>query len=116
MPADTFSDPSDAASQIKSTAAGLGQAAADKVDTKRGAAANRIDAVAAGLEAGGQHVAGFAQGAADKLSSSADYLREHDTRAMVADVKALVKNNPVPALLGAAALGFVLAKAFSSRD
>ncbi len=116
MPADTFSDPSDAASEIKSTAAGLGQAAAEKVDSKRGAAASGIDSAAASLHGGGERVASFAHGAADKLSSTADYIRGHDVNAMVADVKTLVKNNPVPALLGAAALGFVLAKAFSSRD
>jgi hypothetical protein len=31
-------------------------------------------------------------------------------------VKKVVKDNPVPALVGAAALGFLLAKVFSSRD
>ena len=116
MPADTFSDNPDVAAQIKATAASIAQAAAEKVDSKRGAAASGIDSAAAGLKGGGERVASFAHGAADKLSTTADYIREHDMNAMVADVKTLVKNNPVPALLGAAALGFVLAKAFSSRD
>ncbi len=83
---------------------------------KRGAAASTIDAAATRVDAGGQRVASLAHGAAGKLNSTADYIREHDANAMFADVKTLVKNNPVPALLGAAALGFVLAKAFSSRD
>jgi ElaB/YqjD/DUF883 family membrane-anchored ribosome-binding protein len=117
MSTDTFSDASqDAASQVKSAAADVGQAAAAKVDNKRGAAASTIDAAAARLDSGGQRVASMAHGAADKLNSTADYIRENDLNAMAADVKTLVKNNPVPALLGAAALGFVLAKAFSSRD
>ena len=117
MSTDTFSDASqDAAAQFKSTAAEVGQAAAAKVDNRRGATASTIDAAATRLDAGGQRVASIAHGAAGKLNSTADYIREHDTNAMFADVKTLVKNNPVPALLSAAALGFVLAKAFSSRD
>jgi hypothetical protein len=99
MPTNTFSDASqDGADQIRSAAADIGHAAADKVD------------------AGGARVAGFAHGAADKLSSTADYIRAHDVGAMLDDVKALVKKNPVPAMLGAAVLGFVIAKAFSSRE
>lgn len=51
--------------------------------------------------------------AADASSSTAEYFREHDVRSMLADVRKLVKNNPGPALLTAAVLGFLVARTFS---
>lgn len=123
MAAETFSSPSEnLKSDLKSTAADLGAAAGEQLDNGRTAAASGIDQAAASLHGhaqdlpGGERVAGFAHNAANKLSSTADYIREHDLSAMVEDMKALVKKNPVPALLGAAAIGFLLAKSFSSRD
>jgi hypothetical protein len=123
MAADNFSSTQDATSQIKATVADLGHSAAQKIDDQRGAAASGIASAASSLHGraedlagGGQRAASFAHGAADKLNLTADYIRGHDVNAMLEDVKALVKKNPVPALVGAAALGFVLAKAFSSRD
>jgi hypothetical protein len=35
---------------------------------------------------------------------------------MARDVRKVVKDNPLPALVGAAALGFLLAKVFASRE
>lgn len=137
MPSDNFSgsDPlspsngtrlankvSDAASQIKSKATELSHSAAAKMDNSRSAAAGGMASAAASLHGhaddlpGGERVAGIAHSAADKLSSTADYIRGHDMDAMVNDIKALVKNNPGPALLGATAIGFLLGRAFSSRD
>ena len=113
---------SDAASQIKSKAAELGHSAAAQIDSSRGAAAGGIASAAASLHGhadqlpGGERVASIAHSAADRLSSTADYIRGHDMDAMVNDIKALVKNNPGPALLGATAIGFLLGRAFSSRD
>ena len=49
------------------------------------------------------------------MGTAAGYVRDNDLKTMVADVQQLVKNNPGPALLGAAALGFLLARTFS-RD
>ena len=41
----------------------------------------------------------FASAAADRLSTTADYMRTHDAKRMMADVETVVKNNPGPALL-----------------
>jgi hypothetical protein len=49
------------------------------------------------------------------LSSTADYVRENDFKGMLADVQRIVKNNPGPALVVAAVLGFLVARTFS-RD
>jgi hypothetical protein len=70
----------------------------------------------AGSLPGGERVAGIAHSTADKLSATADYVREHDVNGMMADVERLVKINPGPALVAAAFLGFLVARAFSSRD
>jgi hypothetical protein len=122
MPSDNYSGTSgDNAAEFKSAAADLGQKAGEKIDKGRSAAAGGIASAAESLHGhandlpGGERVASLAHGAADKLSSTADYIRGHDLTAMFEDAKTLVKKNPVPALLGAAAIGFLLAKAFS-RD
>jgi hypothetical protein len=110
-------------SQVKDQVGELGRAAADTADSPRAAAADKIQSAAKSIHAGadalpgvGERAAGVAHGAAAKLETAADYIREHDLRSMGRDVTALAKNNPVPALLTAAALGFLLAKAFSSRN
>ncbi|MDP9088277.1 MAG: hypothetical protein M3O26_06030 [Pseudomonadota bacterium] len=113
---------SEAGSQIKTKAAELSHAAASQIDSSRGTAASGIASAAASLHdhaedlPGGERVANLAHSAADKMSSTADYIRDHDMDAMVQDVKALVKKNPGPALLGAVVLGVLLGRAFSSRD
>jgi hypothetical protein len=95
--------------------------AADKIDEKRGAAAEGLDSAADTLHAkadklpGGEKVARAAHTAADALTSTAEYMREKDLKSMVADMQTLVKNHPGPALLSAAALGFLIARTFS-RD
>ena len=63
---------------------------------------------------GGEKVTNMAHTAADKLSATADYVRENDFSSMVNDVEGIVKKNPGPALVVAGVLGFLLARAFSS--
>jgi len=121
MASESYSS-NDLGSDLKSTTQDLGMAAGEQLDKGRSAAAGGIASAAASLHGhaeelpGGQRVAGFAHSAADKLNLTADYIRGHDMSAMMEDVKALVKKNPVPALLGAAALGFLVAKSLSNRD
>jgi ElaB/YqjD/DUF883 family membrane-anchored ribosome-binding protein len=97
----------------------MGRAAAEKIDENRSAAAGGLDSAASALHQkadklpGGESVKGAAHTAADALSSTADYVRENDLKSMLADVQKLVKNNPGPALLTAAVLGFLVARTFS---
>jgi ElaB/YqjD/DUF883 family membrane-anchored ribosome-binding protein len=58
----------------------------------------------------------MAHAAAEHMSSTADYVREHDVDGMMKDVETLVKNNPGRSLLAAAVIGFLLGKTFSSSD
>jgi hypothetical protein len=108
-------------SQAKAKTSELGQEAADVMDKNRGAAAGRLDSAADALHEkadslpGGERVATAAHKAADVAGSAADYVRDTDLKGMLTDVQRLVKNNPGPALLTAAALGFLIARTLSRR-
>lgn len=105
----------------KAKAAEMGQKVVDTLDENRGAAASGLESAAstlrdkAGTLPGGERVANAARTTADAVGVAADYVRENDLRGMMADVQKVVKNNPGPALLIAAALGFLIARTFS-RD
>jgi ElaB/YqjD/DUF883 family membrane-anchored ribosome-binding protein len=110
------------ASQVKDKVADLGRSAADKIDANRDAAASGLESAANTLHEkaeslpGGEKVVSLAHSTADKLSSTAEYVREHDVRSMMADVEQLVKNNPGPSLLAAAVVGFLVGRAFNNND
>lgn len=112
-----------AASSSESTvdASEMSQTPGDPIDAKRGAAAGGLDSAAAALEGkaeslpGGEKVAKAAHVAADAVGTAADYVRGNNVKNILADVQRIVKNNPGPALLAAAALGFLIARTLS-RD
>jgi len=95
--------------------------AAAKIDESRSTAADGLDAAASGLHhkaadlPGGETVRNVARATAERLGSSAEYVRTHDAARMMADVESLVKSNPGPALAVAAAFGFLLGRALA-RD
>jgi ElaB/YqjD/DUF883 family membrane-anchored ribosome-binding protein len=102
-------------------AAEMGQKVADRIDENRGRAASGMESAANALREkadtlpGGEKVANAAHATANAVGVAADYVRENDLKTMMADVQQLVRNNPGPALLTAAALGFLIARTFS-RD
>jgi ElaB/YqjD/DUF883 family membrane-anchored ribosome-binding protein len=112
----------DATSQLKDKVSELGQTAADTIDRNREAAAGGLEKTAhalhdkAGELPGGEKVASLAHTTADTFDTTADYVRKHNVNSMRADLMKLVKNNPGPALLTAATLGFLMGRAFSSND
>jgi ElaB/YqjD/DUF883 family membrane-anchored ribosome-binding protein len=112
----------DTAGQVKDKVAVLGRTAADKVDENRDAAASGLQKAASALHEkaeslpGGEKVSSMAHAAAERMSSTADYVREHDVDGMIKDVETLVRNNPGRSLLAAAAIGFLLGRTFSSND
>lgn len=105
----------------KAKAAEMGQKVVDTIDENRGAAASGLESAANTLREkantlpGGDKVASAARTTANAVGVAADYVRDNDLRAMMADVQQVVKNNPGPALLIAGALGFLIARSFS-RD
>ena len=116
MPSTVGEKLADAATQVKDKVSELGRTAASKIDDNRIAAAGGLDKAASALHEKADNVSGLAHAAAEKITSTADYVREHDVKGMMTDVGALVKNNPGPSLLAAAAIGFLAGRAFSSRD
>jgi ElaB/YqjD/DUF883 family membrane-anchored ribosome-binding protein len=122
---DTFEsvrdDFSTRAGEVKSKVSDMARTAADSIDQTRSAAARGLDTAASAIHdqadrlPGGDRVSGFAHSAADGLSSTADYVRKNDLNRVRGDVEALVKNNPGPALLAAAAVGFLIGRAIA-RD
>jgi ElaB/YqjD/DUF883 family membrane-anchored ribosome-binding protein len=121
-PASVTDQASEAASRVKDKVSDFGHTAVDKIDANRETAASGLESAANALHEkaaslpGGETVTGLAHSAADKLASTADYVHEHDVKSMMGDVEQLVKNNPGPSLLAAAAIGFLIGRSFSNND
>ena len=114
---------SDSADQVKEKVSGFGRQAADTLNSNRDAAASGLRRAATALHGkasslpGGDSVTGMARATADKLSSTADYVRDHDVKRMMSDLTVVVKNNPGPSLLAAICIGFLVGRAFNgNRD
>src|SRR5687767_4572084 len=82
---------SDTARQMKDKVSDLSRTAGDKIDENRVAAAGGLAKAASTLHEkaerlpGGEKVTSLAHATADKLSSTADYVREHDVNKMRTD-------------------------------
>ena len=100
---------------LKSKAQDVGARAAQRADQARVGAAAGLDTVASTLHERSDRMASAGHSAADAVSHGADYLRAHDVETMMGDLVDVIRRNPGPALLGAAALGFLLGRALS-RD
>jgi ElaB/YqjD/DUF883 family membrane-anchored ribosome-binding protein len=113
---------SQVASQVKAAATDFGHTAANKIDENRGSAASGLEDAASALREkagslpGGEKIAAFANGAADSLSSTAEYVKKRNVQGMRADFGKFVKNNPGRSLLAAVALGFVIGHVCKSID
>ena len=113
---------SEVASHIKESASDAMHSGTKLIQRGKVGAADGLANAASGLHAsaddlpGGETVAKFAHGAADKLASSATYIRSNDLNDVVDDLKGLVKNNPIPSLVTAIAIGFILGRSMSRND
>ena len=111
----------DKAKDVASTVADRAQDAAQAV----GKGADRAaDWVGGNIEGLGhtirENAPSWMSGAADKvasgLESSGKYLQEEGLTGMAKDVGELIRRNPIPAMLVGIGLGFLLARATSSRS
>ncbi len=100
---------------LKSKAQDIGARATQRADQARVGAAAGLESVASTLHEKGERVATAAHTAADAVAYGAEYLRDNDVETMLSDLMEVVRRNPGPSLLGAAALGFMLGRALS-RD
>ena len=109
---------SDAATAAKQKVSDAGRQATEQIDAKRGPAAEALESAASTIHEkaenlpGGETVKSVAHSAAEKLESTAGYIREHDVKAMLSDVEDMVRRNPGPSLLIAVAVGFLIGRAF----
>lgn len=100
-----------------SPASEFGQAAT--IDDKRDAVARGMEAAASTIRdqaervPGGEKVAGVAHAAADAMEGTADYVRNNDLKAVLSDMRRIVKDHPGATLLTAAALGFLLTRSLT---
>lgn len=92
-----------------------GRPALNKIDKQRKNAASRLDAAAAKVhraaDAGGQRVSSVVHSAAEKIQSTADYLRGHDSKELIGNVENMVRKHPGRALLIALSFGFIAGRA-----
>jgi len=99
-----------------------GRALQDKIDENRGPAADKLQGAAAKLHEtadslpGAEKVSNLAHSAAGKIEATAEYMREHDVRDMMADLETFVRRHPGQSMIAAAAVGFLLGRAFKSED
>lgn len=113
---------SDTATEVNNKLTDMGRAVETKIDENRNAAASGLQQAATSLHQNADHlpgvdsISGLAHGAADKLSATANYVRDHDFRKMMADVEVVVKSNPGPSLVVAIVIGFLAGRAFTGRD
>jgi ElaB/YqjD/DUF883 family membrane-anchored ribosome-binding protein len=98
----------DMARAAKQTVDDARQTAAERLGSAASAVGDRVDQLP-----GGPKVQRFAQAAADRLSTTADYVRSHDAKRMLSDVERVIKNHPGPSLVIAAAFGFVIGRALT---
>jgi len=112
----------DAANTAKEKVGDLGQKATNTIDSNRDSAASMLHTAATSLHdsssklPGGEKVTGLAHDTAHKLEASADYVRSHDSKAMMADLESFVKSHPGQSLIAAGVIGFLAGRAFSSND
>lgn len=106
--------------ELPEQAAKYGQKAVEAIDSRRGAAASGIENAASNLRKrasdlpGGDTVSGYARQTADKLSQTADYIRDHEVKDMAGELQGYVKAHPTQAILGAAIVGFLAGRALRS--
>jgi ElaB/YqjD/DUF883 family membrane-anchored ribosome-binding protein len=102
----------DAKEAVKGFAGQVGE----KADDAAGAAGRGLQSVAETIRENtpDKGVMGAASRAvSDTIAKGGEYLENHQLSGMADDVTALIRNNPVPALLIAAGVGFLLARAMS---
>lgn len=97
----------------------VGEAASrakSKFDGVRKPVADKLSDAADKVREHADRISGAAESAADRLEASADYLKSRDARRMAQDLVGLIKKHPAQSLVIAGVVGFLIARAFRSRD
>jgi ElaB/YqjD/DUF883 family membrane-anchored ribosome-binding protein len=103
----------DTAKTVKDKTQEFGRAALNKIEENRVSAAGALHSAATSLHENASKLPNgpdLAHSAAERVDAVSGYLQGHDTKQMMADVEAVVKKNPMPSLLIAGALGFLIGR------
>jgi ElaB/YqjD/DUF883 family membrane-anchored ribosome-binding protein len=106
----------DTAAEASEKIADLGRKTVDQIDASRAPIASTLDRTASSLHEKGETAARAAHTTADKLQSTAEYVRQHDVQAMMGDVQELAKRYPGQCLAAAVGIGFLLGRLFRNSD
>jgi ElaB/YqjD/DUF883 family membrane-anchored ribosome-binding protein len=101
--------------RAKETVVDLGRRTIESVDAQRRPVAATLEQTASVLHEQTDRAAGIAHATADGMRATADYVRENDLQAMSRRVGDVVRRYPAQSVIGAAALGFIVARILSSR-
>lgn len=104
------------ANEAKDKFADFGRKTVDQIDSQREPMASTLNKTATALHEQGENAASVAHSAADKLETTADYLRQHDLSAMMSDVQDLAKRYPGQCLVAAVGVGFLLGRLLRRSD
>jgi ElaB/YqjD/DUF883 family membrane-anchored ribosome-binding protein len=105
---------SDTAKTVKDRTQEFGRTAVNKIEENRVSAASALHNAASSLHQSAAklpNVPDMAHSTAEKVDAVASYMEGHDTKQMMADMEGIVKRNPGPSLLIAAAFGFLMGRA-----
>ncbi|HTT06675.1 MAG TPA: hypothetical protein VMF64_15455 [Steroidobacteraceae bacterium] len=104
------------ASDIAEQAGEAARRAKGKFESARQPVADKLHGAADTVRSQADRISGAAQSAADRLEASADYIKSRDAKRMMQDLIVLIKQHPTKSLLIAGAVGFLVARAFRSKD
>jgi ElaB/YqjD/DUF883 family membrane-anchored ribosome-binding protein len=105
-----------ATSEAKDLAVDLGRRASEQFDAGRRPIADTLNRTASAIHRQVDSAANALHRTADKLESTAQYVKENDLEAMMKKAQKLAKRHPGASLAIGVAVGIVVAKLFSTRD
>lgn len=109
----------DAASNLADKAKGAASYAGQKAEDATSAVGGGMKSLASQVRQNAPHdgmLGSAASGVASALDSTGNYISEQGISGMAEDFTGLVRRNPIPALLIGVAVGFLIARATSSRS
>jgi ElaB/YqjD/DUF883 family membrane-anchored ribosome-binding protein len=105
----------DIARTVKEKTQEFSQATVNKIEENRIAAAAALRNAAASIHDNASKLPDgprIAHSTAENVDSVAGYLQTHNTKRMMMDAGAIFRKNPMPSLLIAGAVGFVIGRSF----
>ena len=106
----------EAAAEASEKISDLGRRTVDQLDSAREPIASTLDRTASTLHEKGDTAAKVAHFTADRVQSTADYVRQNDVQSMMGDVRDFASRYPGQCFAIAVGIGFLLGRFFSDTD